>query len=477
VGGFEQGHFRCLHAHCEHRSDGDFLHEVGYVAADFEVIAAGDGQGGEGAGAEPAPLPAFKRKGDGSILATIENLSMALRRPDVCKVHVAHDRFRDEIMIAPYGGPGEDMHALQWAPFTDADYTRLRIGLERGGFQPIGRESIRDVVLMVAVDNSMDTAIEWLDHRVPEWDGVLRVDTFLTRYFNAADTAYHRAVSRYIWTALAGRVLQPGIKADMVPVMIGRQGTGKSTGVEAIAPSNDHFVGISLDQRDADLARKLRGKLVGELGELKGLNSRDSDSIKQWIVQTHEEWIPKYREFGTKFARRLLMIGTVNRDQFLADEEGEERRWLPVRVGATDLATLVAERDQLWAEGRALFKNNGVLWAEAQRLARAIHGEHRITDPWEQRVFEWLREPGFGDEQSGRARGLEPFTSSELLLSGLGMNAREITRADEMRVGRVLRALGFESKPTRKSGQLLRCWHPTEACGFLHVAGGVNDLL
>lgn len=38
VGGFEQGHFRCLHAHCAGRSDGDFVQALGLVADDFGVV-------------------------------------------------------------------------------------------------------------------------------------------------------------------------------------------------------------------------------------------------------------------------------------------------------------------------------------------------------------------------------------------------------------------------------------------------------
>jgi hypothetical protein len=38
VGGFAQGHFRCLHASCASRTDGDFLEAVGYGAIEFDVV-------------------------------------------------------------------------------------------------------------------------------------------------------------------------------------------------------------------------------------------------------------------------------------------------------------------------------------------------------------------------------------------------------------------------------------------------------
>ncbi|OMQ26888.1 DUF5906 domain-containing protein [Serratia oryzae] len=38
--GFELGHFKCLHASCAHRNDGDFLNIIGFRDGDFEDLAA-----------------------------------------------------------------------------------------------------------------------------------------------------------------------------------------------------------------------------------------------------------------------------------------------------------------------------------------------------------------------------------------------------------------------------------------------------
>ncbi len=52
--GFEQGHFKCLHASCAHRDDGDFLNAIGIRNDDFEDLTSTEV-------AEPLPLPAFER--------------------------------------------------------------------------------------------------------------------------------------------------------------------------------------------------------------------------------------------------------------------------------------------------------------------------------------------------------------------------------------------------------------------------------
>ncbi|MGS6322220.1 VapE domain-containing protein, partial [Enterobacter hormaechei] len=256
--GFEQGHFKCLHASCAHRGDGDFLNAIGIRNDDFEDLTSTDV-------AEPLPLPAFERDKWGRIEATISNAAKAVVRPDFVDIDIRFDQFRDEIMFAQAGSG-------QWQAFTDADYARLRITMEKRGFKPVGRELIRDVVLLAADEQPFDSATTWLNGL--EWDGVPRIESFYHTHFGTADTPYTRAVSMYMWTALAGRVLEPGVKADMVPILVGPQGCGKSSGVEALSPDPAFFTEISFAEKDDDLARKMRGRLVAEIGELRGLNTK-----------------------------------------------------------------------------------------------------------------------------------------------------------------------------------------------------------
>lgn len=190
------------------------------------------------------------------------------------------------------------------------------------------------MVLLAADENPFDSAMEWL--KSLEWDGIPRIEKFYHTHFGTEDSAYTRAVSRYMWTALAGRVLKPGIKADMVPILVGAQGAGKSSVVAALSLIRLFFTEISFAEKDDDLARKMRGCLVAEISELRGLNTKELESIKAFVTRTHEKWIPKFKEFATQFPRRSLSIGTTNEDEFLGDKTGN-RRWLPVEVGKMDV--------------------------------------------------------------------------------------------------------------------------------------------
>ncbi|KGS95066.1 VapE domain-containing protein [Burkholderia pseudomallei] len=409
---------------------------------DFDVVPADE---------QEPPRPGYRRNGKGEILALAENIVMAVRAPRECGWHIRYDDFRAEIMLA-----GEtDPRGLR--AFTDPDYTRLQIRLERLGFLKLSKDGLRDGVGLVADENHIDSAVEWLTGL--QHDGVPRIETFLRDYMAVEDTRYTRAVSRYLWTALAGRVLSPGCEAPMVPVLIGEQGAGKTRAVKALVPAQDFYCELKLDERDDNASRMMRGRLVVELGELRGLHTRDAESIKAFISRTHENFVPKYKEFSVTFARRFLFVGTTNQDEFLADETGE-RRWLPVRVGRCDVERIAADCLQLWAEARTTYERAGnVDWQEAEALAREVHAQHKLSDPWAPIIHDWLM--GRGDYACDL--GEPPYTRDFLQIhdiadGALGIAKSRLGRNDMMRISKILQGMGYSKRLKRVGGHPTKVW-------------------
>lgn len=394
---------------------------------------------------ESAPFPSMMRDKQGRIEATVDNLNKALRHVGMAGMVLGYDAFRDEVMFSLDDG-------TNWAPFKDTDYITLRVRMERCGFKTIGRELMRDVVAKVAEDNSFDSAQQWLGSLT--WDGIPRIDKFFHTHFSAADTSYTSAVSSYTWTAMAGRVLDPGCQADMVPVLVGDQGIRKSTGVKAMAPAQDFFTEISLGDKEDDLSRKMRGTLVAEIGELRGLHSREVEHIKQFVTRTHEVWTPKFKEFKTCFPRRLVFIGTTNQAEFLADETGN-RRWLPVEVHGVKVDLIKADCAQLWAEARDRFILEGVAWSDAERLGREQHQHHMISDSWEPIVREWLDQVAADGVKNSERKFLRLH---DVMRFALNIDVKNFARRDELRVGRVLLAIGYEKGFVWEGGKSIKAW-------------------
>ena len=451
--GYAFGHFDCRHAHCMERTDAEFFAAVGYAEPDdvFEpvVLDAGD-IGGSTPGTGPAAgvveePPTLTRK-KGRVEATILNIVAALEKPIFSNMRVRHDQFRDAIMFCR---PGSD----QYTQFTDMHYTELRChyeGIRR--FQPISKDMTRDAVLSVAKKDAFDSAITWLDRLV--WDESPRVEQFLTTYFGVPDTAYARAVSRYIWTALAGRTLLPGVKADMVPILVGGQGARKSSAVAAMVVADDFFTELQLDSKEDDMSRKMRGCQIAELAELQGLHTKALEAIKAFVSRRHESWVPKYQEFSTKFSRRLIFIGTTNQQEFLADETGN-RRWLPVVIdGFIDVEAIERDREQLWAEAGDMFVLGGVEYRDAERLAAEVHSEHMMSDSWQDAVEAWLDAKDPMTDEIPRTRNY--LQIANVLKEALDFDSKAVHHGHEIRMGKILQKLGY--KRLRKRIMGLQKW-------------------
>lgn len=385
---------------------------------------------------EPAPTRlaqlSMDRDKGGRPLATLNNLEIALAE-GVAGVSFGEDRFRDEIVI-------ENVDSGERRPVRDADFVNLRRDLENLGFRQIPKDLIRDAAIAYADAHQFDSAITWLRDEVPAWDGVARIETFYPVYLRTVESAYTLAIGAYMWTALAGRVLVPGIKADMVPIWVSAQGTQKQRAMKAIVGGEDLYAELHLKDDDEKKARLTRGKVIVELSELKGMRDADIETVKAWVTRSVEQWVPKYKEFRTTYPRRFVAIGTTNTTDILVDETGN-RRWLPVEIGEIDVAAIERDRLQLWAEARDRFELVGIEFAQAERLAQAEHGKFEVGSAWNEPIDEWLARP---DPETRRPRGDSEFSLHDVLQWAIGLDTKEIRREHELRAGRVLRRLGYE---------------------------------
>jgi len=325
--------------------------------------------------------PKYDLDEDGRIKCSSYNNELLASSPNESGMEIGYDGFQDCIMFRRNEKDG-------WQRFSDQHYQELMVKAERLGFHYSDKMRVRDAVYSVAMRNSFDSAQIWLKSLV--WDGVQRVETFFTDYFGVEPSHYANAVSRYLWTAAAGRVLVPGIQADMTPVLVGEQGLRKTTGIKAMSPSPEFFSELSFGEKEDELARKMRGSLICEIAELRGLRSKEKEHIKAWLTRTHEKWVPKYKEFTTSFPRRCVFIGSTNDPSFLDEDSSGQRRWLPLEVGRADVDGIVRDCHQLWAEAKDLFGVLEVDHQEAEQLAREVHGDFVQDDPIESLVYDWL---------------------------------------------------------------------------------------
>jgi Virulence-associated protein E/Bifunctional DNA primase/polymerase, N-terminal len=309
-------------------------------------------------------------------------------------------------------------------------------------------EHVKHARLSVAHANTFSSLAEYLEGLA--WDGVSRIESFFADHYDLDDTPYHREVARVTFLSGAARGLKPGCKADSVPVLIGSQGCGKSTGIEALCPDPEWFTSEEGNIGADRAGENLRGKWIVEMAELSRVNQTTLESVKKFIVCQRDRYKVPYETVPRDFPRTNIFVASTNDDTPLRDVEN--RRFLPVRllprteaeVRSTN-ATIATVRDQLWAEAVSRYKAGESWWTTDPEVGSEIVSEvgaARQEDPWEEILrekLEFLHETTVKD--------------SACLL---GVTTDKLDRRVEMRLSAALRKLGFVRKQRPKPP---RAWY------------------
>jgi predicted P-loop ATPase len=380
--------------------------------------------------------PEFSRNQKGRIENTISNVILAVGSHKLTGVHIAWDTFFDRARLSTNG--------VIWRDKKDADNVRMRSQMEGFGFRPDpGAEKVRSAIDLVAQSHPYDSAQRKLEN-LPAWDKTRRVERWCPDYLNTEDTAYAWALGEYWWTAMIGRILAPGLHLEMVPVLVSdKQGQHKTLAIRAMALDPEWLGSLDFNKPLPDIYRGLRGKVIVELGELKGIRGKEVEHIKDFLSEQENRWVPKYKEDEVAYRRRCVIAATTNTRRFLTDETGN-RRWLPIPVESKiDLDPIGRDLEQLWAEALVLYcKHGGVMYEEVEILAEAEHPKYMVYDVHEEALITWL--------DTIDAEGVRRGDRDKLLAADVWEGLNIFKLGDKYRLSesmhRAMRKLGWEFK-------------------------------
>lgn len=284
-----------------------------------------------------------------------------------------------------------------------------------------GKEKIGDSLTEVIGRRKMHPLRDYLGNLV--WDGIERVDTLLTDYLGAADTAYTRAAIRKCLVAAVARVFRPGVKFDNMIILAGSQGIGKSTfwkmlGLNWYSDSLSTFEG-------KEASELLQGYWIIEVGELAGLNRSEMNTIKGFLSKQEDIYRAPYGRRTVPHPRSCIIVGTTNDTEFLRDKTGNRRFW-PIDLGKQQPAKnvwkdLPGEVHQIWAEAVEYYRRAEPLYMskEIESLAADAQEKHKESDPKEGVILNFLDslvpvDWNSRDEENRRAFYMNSFSNKEL---------------------------------------------------------------
>jgi len=382
----------------------------------------------------------------GGLRASLPNTKVALAK---LRVECRHDLFKLRYVVN-----GHEIESFV-GEVSDPALLRLREMIyERFGFDP-STQTVQTAVQTLANHYRFHPVRDYLDGL--KWDGVPRIDTWLTTYGGAEDSEYMRAIAALVLTAAVRRVRDPGCKFDEILVLENpEQGSNKSTALEVLAVKREWFSdNLPLGLSAKETIEALSGHWIVEASELHGMRKGDIDKVKAFASRGTDRARMSYDRTVTDARRQCIIIGTTNDEQYLRDLTGNRRFW-PARVRRFDLETLQRDRDQLWAEAAAREASGASirLPEELWPAAAAEQQARMVENPFVTVLDRVLREKNddFVDGVWVEGKPMEGKIEAEHVWTILGVKPAQRSQTQFELLGDAMKQLGWERDRLRVGG-------------------------
>lgn len=322
----------------------------------------------------------IQKDNKGKNKCTVNNIKFIIENDPELKDRFARDLFNKKDIVRkslPWREVNNEEQCV-----SDLDDAGLRDYLEYE-YNITGPQKVKDGLDLIIDKNSFHPIKDYLNSL--KWDGKERVNTLFIYYLGANECDYIKQITRKVLAAAVARIFEPGIKFDYVPVIVGKQGQGKSTLIKKLGKQwySDSF-GTVIGK---EAFEQLHGVWIMEMGELAGLKKAEMEPIKHFISKQEDRYRVAYGKRTEEFPRQCVFFGTTNDQDFLRDPTGNRRFW-PVQTYVTNPIKSIFndlddnEIDQIWAEAVQLYRSGEALYLskEIEEQAREEQIGHREID-------------------------------------------------------------------------------------------------
>ena len=237
-------------------------------------------------------------------------------------------------------------------------------------FHGIPRSSLENHINFIADKERYHPAVEFIESK--PWDGISRVKDFIRTIETDTPLLAFTLIYKWMLGAVAAAYSDEGISLDGMLVIQGEQLVGKSYWFIRLVPkAYRHLVKGEqiLDPNNKDSVMNTTSAWLTGLGELDATIRKSQVSVqKAFLTQA----IDMYRvPFGKRIRpvpRRTAFYGSVNPQNFLADDTGNRRYWT-IKAKSIDYNHTL-DMQQVWSEFKFLLDSG-----ETYRLTREEHAE------------------------------------------------------------------------------------------------------
>lgn len=275
---------------------------------------------------------------------------------------------------------------------TDDHLTNMRYWMGNIHYFEPNKYIVGEACFIIGSRNTYHPVKEYIEKE--KWDRIQRLDEWLIKSIGCDNNLYTRLAGKKFLIACVNRVYNPGCKFDHMIILEGEQGIGKSTFVEELA--GHWYLDTSFENKDKDLVDAMREALIVEVSELSGMNKKELEWIKSFIVRKVDKIRLPYAARTKPFKRSCVFMGTYNpsgNNMYFRDDTGNRRFW-PVECRKINIEWLKENKQQLWAEALECYKKTEpyyIFEPEAIEIMKNMHGERELESPTHTKIKEWIK--------------------------------------------------------------------------------------
>lgn len=365
--------------------------------------------------------------------ATVANVSLILQMHPEFRGRLWYDSFTDQVMTTLAG-----CTPRRW---TDADDLNMTVFIQQSlRLNKVKQDMTSSGVLHAARLAQRNSLTDYLDSL--EWDGVQRLETWLSDCLGVEHNEYSMAVAVNWPISMVARAYVPGCKVDTMPVLEGTQGMAKSTFLEVLG--HPWYAAIPTAFGDKDFLQAIQGRWLVEIPDMTGFSKREHTQILATITIRSDIYRASYGRHTEEHPRVAIFTATSETDDYLQDRRGRRRYW-PLRCTDIDIDWLRSQRDQVFAEARERYRE-GAKWYEVPASTDAEQSDRAEPDLWFDKVIDYANEVW---EFAGGREGRSLITSSRILSDAIELPLSKQTDFEKRRVARILRENGWLRSRTK----------------------------
>ena len=368
-------------------------------------------------------------------VASTHNIFTIFTEDNNLKRVIRFDNFTKNIVIA------ENKIGISSGYFTDAAEAEISYYVSKKYDVEINSRVFKNALIAAARKYSFHKLQNILDKLRGTWDKQMRLNSWIKNTYLPKDDVseeYLALIGKNFLIGAIARAMKPGCQMDSLLILEGAQGIGKSTSVKSLFYGLVNDTPLNIGDKDSVMA--LSGHWCVEIPELQGFSQTEDTKLKSFFATREDKIRLPYGRSVESFPRQNVFIGTTNQTEYFKDHTGNRRYW-PVYCTTVNFKYIEENRDQLFAEALYRFEHGEVWWpstASENDLLKVEQDKRMRIDPWLYLIEQFLCD-----------RTFEWVQGNEIITDCIGKQPQVIQKADQMRVGAIMQALGWEKKVKR----------------------------